>query len=99
MSGVGVLAVLADLASSCSDCSGQGQRPIGEPYIDNGYVVDLEACQECADIHEARAAVSELIEVAAGIEGLARLAAAPLRDYKAAVDRLTAALSRVRGAA
>jgi len=49
------------------------------------------------DMREARSAVAELIEVAAGIEGLARLAAAPLRDYKAAVDRLTAALARVRG--
>ncbi|MBO9766481.1 MULTISPECIES: hypothetical protein [Xanthomonas] len=47
----------------------------------------------------ARAAVAELIEAASGIEGLARLRAAPLRDYRAAVDRLTAALARVGGAA
>ncbi|MCD0280502.1 hypothetical protein JWH04_16450 [Xanthomonas melonis] len=48
---------------------------------------------------EVDAAMAELIEAASGIEGLARLAAAPLRDYRAAVDRLTAALARVGGAA
>ncbi|WP_226426570.1 hypothetical protein [Xanthomonas sp. MWU16-30325] len=51
---------------------------------------------ECGVAH---AAVAELIEAASGIEGLARLRAAPLRDYRAAVDRLTAALARVGGAA
>ncbi|KGR44462.1 hypothetical protein [Xanthomonas vasicola] len=47
----------------------------------------------------AHTAIAELIEAASGIEGLARLAAAPLKDYRAAVDRLTAALAGVGGAA
>ncbi|WP_372183191.1 hypothetical protein [Xanthomonas axonopodis] len=58
-------------------------------------VLASDAAQEA---EEARAAMAELIAAASGIEGLARLADAPLKDYRAAVDRLTAALARVGGA-
>lgn len=50
-------------------------------------------------VDQACAAVAELIEAAKGIEGLARMRASELRNYTAAVDRLTAAIAAVAGAA
>lgn len=76
---------------------------MSEKQIDVLAVMEREA--RCLAAHNPREAdemlttrkyVAELIDAAAGIESLARLAATPLHNYRSAVDRLTDALARVR---
>lgn len=92
MSGFDVLAVMDEYVESCAHCDGKGQCPIGEPYCDNGPTIDLEACIECAEIRQARAAVAELIEASKLIE--AHNAGATMSEW----ERFGDALAKVTGA-
>ena len=61
--------------------------------VSRRYAAGSRAGQEIRDV---RAAVTELIEAAEGVKGIANFISAQLPEYRVGADRLTAALARVR---